>query len=94
MIKANWSDLLPSSEQIQAMSSEQLVKSGAACSKYSITLGHGISSIGYLLASTADSDTGLSRDAAIELGWLLEALGELSARLVDTGQEIADRSAT
>jgi hypothetical protein len=86
----NWNDLLPSYEAIQAMTPEQLKASGQATEEYGMTLGYGISAIGVLLANTADAGE-LGMDTARNLGWLIEALGELSARLNDTGNGIRDR---
>ncbi|MDV7212919.1 hypothetical protein [Azotobacter beijerinckii] len=86
----NWNDLLPSFEQIQAMSPDQLKAADQAADSYKMTLGYGIAAVGTLLANTADSGE-LGMDTARDLGWLIEALGSLSARLDDTGGGIRDR---
>ncbi|TBW04261.1 hypothetical protein E0E52_13010 [Azotobacter chroococcum] len=86
----NWNDLLPSYEQIQSMSPEQLKAADQASESYAMTISYGIAAVGTLLANTADSGE-LGMDTARDLGWLIEALGSLSARLDDTGGGIRDR---
>ena len=89
MSKVNWNTLLPAFEQIEAMEPDKLSAAGETCQQYGFTLGLGIAAIGNLLACTASNgDTGLSDDAATNLGWMLETLGNLSAKLVDTGYAI------
>ncbi len=85
-----WNDLLPNIEAIeQTMKPDELEQAGRACDQYVMTLAHGISGIGNLLACTASNgDTGLSEDAETDVGWLLESLGTLIANLADTGNAI------
>ena len=85
-----WNDLLPNIEAIErTMKPDELEQAGRACDQYVMTLAHGISGIGNLLACTASNgETGLSEDAATDVGWLLESLGTLIANLADTGNAI------
>jgi len=88
----NWNDLLPSHSAIQGMTQEQLKAAGQATESYGMTIGFGIAAIGSMLAGYAtNEDHGIDPDAMTDLGWLLQALGELSARLNDTGNSIRDR---
>ncbi|GAB3471610.1 hypothetical protein GCM10027398_22590 [Azotobacter salinestris] len=84
----NWNSLMPNFEAIQAMSPEKLEAAAMAADSYSLTLGHGIAAIGNLLAGAASSNQGLDPAAIHDLGWLLESLGKLSAKLADTGSGI------
>lgn len=86
----NWNDLLPGYEAIQAMTPEKLKAADQATDAYGMTIGFGIAAIGNLLANTADAGE-LGMDTARDLGWLIEALGDLSAKLADTGNGIRDR---
>ena len=85
-----WNDLLPNIEAIATtMKPDELEQAGRACDQYVMNLAHGISGIGNLLACTASNgETGLSEDAATDVGWLLESLGTLIANLADTGAAI------
>ncbi|MFB8830059.1 hypothetical protein ACE0DR_13770 [Azotobacter sp. CWF10] len=90
MHNADWNALLPNHEAIQAMPPEKLEAAGQAAESYGINIGFGIAAIGNLLAGTASNeDHGLDPDATTDLGWLLETLGKLSAKLADTGSGIA-----
>ncbi|MER1948745.1 hypothetical protein [Stutzerimonas stutzeri] len=91
----NWNDLLPTIGAIESMAPEQLQRVDGAIEQYSITLGFGIAAIGNLLACTASNgQTGLNDQTATDIGWLLESLGELSARLADTGNAVSNRRRT
>ncbi|GAB3462868.1 hypothetical protein [Azotobacter salinestris] len=90
MSAPDWNALLPNHEAIVAMSPEKLEAVAMAADSYSSTLGHGIAAIGNLLAGAASSNQGLDPDAIHDLGWLLESLGKLSAKLADTGNCIND----
>ena len=91
----NWNDLLLNHRAIQTLSPEQLKAAGQAVDSYGTTLGYGIAAIGSLLAGYAtNEDHGIDPDAMTDLGWLLQTLGELSARLNDTGNVIRDRRNT
>ncbi|MFD2407749.1 hypothetical protein [Azorhizophilus paspali] len=91
MIRSDWNALLPNYETIEAMSPEKL----EAAEDYGMNIGFGIAAIGNLLASTATNGAhGLDPDAMSDLGWLLETLGKLSAKLIDTGNGIRARRAT
>lgn len=83
----NWNDLLPSGDAIEKhMTPEQLEATAGACDRYIMTLAHGVSGIGNLLACTAsNSESGLSEEAVTDVGWLLEGLGHLISNLADTG---------
>ncbi len=85
-----WNDLLPNVEAIErTMKPDELAQAGRACDQYVMNLAHGISGIGNLLACTASNgETGLSEEAATDVGWLLESLGTLIANLADTGTAI------
>jgi hypothetical protein len=84
----NWNDLLPSIDVIEKnLTPDQLEQAGRACDQYIVTLAHGISGIGNLLACTASNgETGLCEEAATDVGWLLEGLGNLISNLADTGE--------
>ena len=88
----NWNDLLPTVGQIDAMAPEKLERAAEAANQYVANLGFGIAAIGHLLACTASNgETGLSDRVATDIGWLLETLGELSASLIDTSNELDHR---
>ncbi|MDV7210124.1 hypothetical protein [Azotobacter beijerinckii] len=88
----NWNDLLLNHRAIQTLSPDQLKAAGQAADNYGMTLGCGIAAIGSLLAGySTNEDHGIDPDAMTDLGWLLQTLGELSARLNDTGNVIRDR---
>jgi len=90
MIRFDWNALLPNHEAIVAMTPEKLEAAGQAAESYGMNIGFGIAAIGNLLAGTAQNeDHGLDPDAIADLGWLLESLGKLSAKLADTGSGIA-----
>lgn len=85
----NWNDLLPNHEAIQAMSPEKLEAAASATDSYGMNISFGIAAIGNLLAGAAlNEEQGLDADAVADLGWLLASLGELSAKLTDTGNGI------
>ena len=88
----NWFDLLPNAEQIRVMPSEKVERAGQAAHQYAFNVCRGIAGIGHLLACTASNgETGLSESVATDIGWLLETLGELSASLIDTSNELDHR---
>ena len=87
----NWNDLMPPVSVIEAMTLERLERVDVAVEQYSITLGYGIAAIGNLLACTASNgETGLNDQTATDIGWLLESLGELSARLASTATAVSN----
>ncbi|SFB31869.1 hypothetical protein [Azotobacter beijerinckii] len=89
MSAPNWNALLPSFEQIEAMPPEKLAAAATAADGYGMTIGFGIAAIGNLLAGAAlNEDHGLDHEAVADLGWLLQSLGNLSAKLSDTGSGI------
>jgi|GEM_PF-483863 len=91
----NWNDLLPTVSAIEAMAPERLERVDVAVEQYSVTLSYGIAAIGNLLACTASNgDTGLNDQTATDIGWLLESLGELSARLASTANAVSDHRRT
>ncbi|SFB58192.1 hypothetical protein [Azotobacter beijerinckii] len=88
----NWNALLPSFEQIEAMPPEKLAAADAFTESSVKTIGFGIAAIGNLLAGAAlNEDQGLDPAAVADLGWLLQSLGDLSAKLADTGYGIQER---
>lgn len=91
-----WNDLLPTLDAIEkTMTPDELEQTGRACDQYIMTLAHGISGIGNLLACTAsNSETGLCDEAATDVGWLLHSLGGLISNLADTGEAAKHRHST
>ncbi|WP_324731583.1 hypothetical protein [Pseudomonas paeninsulae] len=91
MTAQTWNDLLPTVAQIEAMTPEQLASANMAAHDQEIALGFGIAAVGQILAGAAQNeDHGISMDALTDLGWLLQSLGTLSAKLSDTQRGIAD----
>lgn len=96
MSAANWHDLLPNIEafpstldpkaRLTAEQAKQLESISLSAESYGRTLGFGISAIGHLLVYAAQADSDVSAKAAINLGWLLESLGDLSVLLADVGE--------
>jgi hypothetical protein len=92
MSAADWNALLPSIEAIESMNADDLTAASEAIETQVASIGFGIAAIGNLLACAASNDeTGLCKDAATDIGWLLQSLGTLSAKLSDTQRGIADR---
>jgi hypothetical protein len=87
----SWHDLMPTTKAIAAMSPEELKRADLAIDHYNFNLSLGMAAIGNLLACSAAGDIGLSEKAATNIGWLLECLGELNARLSDTGNAISQQ---
>lgn len=93
MAGPNWGELLLSIENFpsalgkQSLSAEQVerLKSIAnASSSYSGILNSGISAIGWSIAASADNeDFGIDANEVRNLGWLMQALGNLSQHLSD-----------
>jgi len=92
-----WSHLLPDPSRMSRLSSDDLdaIERTAECE--AMTMAHGISAIGELLAWTADAGE-LDNDIARNIGWLIKSLGTLSGRLVDAANgaehELNHRKAT
>lgn len=80
----NWNDLLVFPSRTD--SPDKLKQVAQASNQYATTLGFGIAAIGTVLAHTAQAGE-LSEDTALNIGWLLDSLGDLSAKLADTQQE-------
>ena len=78
-----WSHLLPDPMVLNDYSDDKLeaVERTADCEVLNLTLG--MAAIGELLAFTADAGE-LEKDTARNIGWLINSLGKLSSRLVDT----------
>ncbi|MDA7085502.1 hypothetical protein PH586_03730 [Pseudomonas sp. SA3-5] len=92
MSAANWNALLPNFTEIEAMSAEDMAAASEAIETQGASIGFGIAAIGNLLACAASNDeTGLCKDTATDIGWLLQSLGTLSAKLSDSRNAIADR---
>lgn len=88
----NWNDILPSHEVIKAMPPSKLEAAEGATERYIAALAFGVAGIGDLLACTASNkETGLSEDAVTNVGWLLNALGDLIGGLADTGAGVSFR---
>jgi len=91
-----WSHLLPDPMVLNDYSDEKVdaVVRTAECE--ALTVAHGISAIGELLAWTADAGE-LDNDIARNIGWLIKSLGTLNGRLVDVAngaeQELERRKA-
>lgn len=85
MSAPNWNSLLPSHATISALSAEDLERAGIAANAYCMNISFGIAAIGNLLASAAlNEEQGLCTDSVADIGWLLQSLGELNAKLADT----------
>lgn len=90
----NWNDILPNHEAIRAMTPAKLDAAEGAATRYIATLAFGIAGVGNLLACTASNDeTGLAADAVTNVGWLLDALGDLIGKLADTEAGVSFRKA-
>jgi len=78
-----WSHLLPDPMVLNDYSDDKLeaVERTADCEVLNLTLG--MAAIGELLAFTADAGE-LEKDTARNIGWLINSLGKLSSRLIDT----------
>lgn len=78
-----WSHLLPDPMVLNDYSDDKLeaVERTADCEVLNLTLG--IAAIGELLAFTAYAGE-LEKDTARNIGWLINSLGKLSSRLIDT----------
>lgn len=88
----NWNDILPSYEAIRAMPPAKLDAAEGATARYIATLAFGVAGVGNLLACTASNkETGLCEDAVTNVGWLLDALGDLIGKLADTGAGVSLR---
>ncbi|MNF66107.1 hypothetical protein D3C84_478910 [compost metagenome] len=100
MSTVNWFDVLrdmdtfPSAiaadATLDAEQTRQLEAANRTANEYGKTLGFGISAIGHLLASAAQNG-GVEASTATDLGWLLESLGDLSARLADVSEVTRDK---
>lgn len=84
-----WGHLLPDPMVLNDYSNDKLeaVERTADCEVLNLTLG--IAAIGELLAFTADAGE-LEKDTARNIGWLINSLGKLSSRLVDTTNGAVD----
>jgi hypothetical protein len=92
MSAPNWNALLPNNEAIDAIHADHLDAASEALETQAVSIGFGIAAIGNLLACTASNDeTGLCKDAVTDIGWLLQSLGTLSAKLSDSRNAISDR---
>lgn len=86
-----WVDLLPTNDTIPKMNADELDAVIRATDDYMHSLAHGISGIGNLLACAAsNTETGLSPEAAIDMGWMLESLGGLISTLSSVSSNTAD----
>jgi hypothetical protein len=79
-----WNDLLIGIDNFDRLPAEQLEAISRAAETNNMTLCHGISAIGNVLAVAAlNEEAGLNLDVVADLGWLLESLGKLSASITD-----------
>lgn len=80
----HWNGLLPTHATLRAMPSEDLQNVEACANNNIHALAHGVSAIGNLLACTASNkESGLNVDAVMNIGFMLETLGNLISQLVD-----------
>ncbi|QIQ71357.1 hypothetical protein [Pseudomonas coronafaciens] len=84
MKSMNWIDLLPKNDTIVKMNAEDLDATIRSTESYMHSLAHGVSGIGNLLACAAgNEESGLSPEAVIKVGFMLESLGGLVGTLAD-----------
>lgn len=84
MTAVNWNDLFESNHYFELLQGEERGRANEASSHYIAQLAIGVSGIGNLLACTASNGvTGLSDEAATDVGWMLKAVGDLINRLND-----------
>lgn len=87
----NWRDLMIKRDEIAAMNGEDLDAVIRATDDRLLTLAHGVSGIGNLLACAASNEeSGLSPDAVINVGWMLESLGALISNVTEVSAHAAD----
>ncbi|WP_346397561.1 hypothetical protein [Pseudomonas syringae] len=87
----NWRDLMVKRDEIAAMNGEDLDAVIRATDDRLLTLAHGVSGIGNLLACAASNEeSGLSPDAVINVGWMLESLGALISNVTEVSAHAAD----
>ncbi|GAA0417974.1 hypothetical protein GIW54_07260 [Pseudomonas proteolytica] len=72
--------LLIDAEGLGSLPAEQLDSISLAANDLGMTISHGISAIGVLLACAATDDDKLSADTLVDIGCLLQSLGNLSSR--------------
>ncbi|WBG63656.1 hypothetical protein ELR50_12525 [Pseudomonas citronellolis] len=84
MKAVNWNDLLNSVRDFEHLPDDQKERANEAATNYITQLAAGISGIGSLLACTASNGvTGLTDEAATDVGWMLKNVGDLIVRLSD-----------
>ncbi|EGH20558.1 hypothetical protein [Pseudomonas amygdali] len=87
----NWCDLLIKRDEITAMNADDLDAVIRATDDQLLTLAHGVSGIGNLLACAASNEeSGLSPDAVRNVGWMLESLGALISNVAGVSAHAAD----
>ncbi|PYD92207.1 hypothetical protein DNF23_13055 [Pseudomonas syringae pv. pisi] len=87
----NWCDLLIKRDEITAMNADDLDAVIRATDDQLLTLAQGVSGIGNLLACAASNEElGLSPDAVINVGWMLESLGALISNVAGVSAHAAD----
>lgn len=88
-----WCDLLPSNDAIAKMNPDELDAVICATYDYMQTIAHGISGIGSMLACAADNEnSGVSPEAVVKVGWMLESLGGLITTLSNVSSDTADEA--
>ena len=71
--------LLVDPESFDHLSTEKLEYIGSSANDLGMTISRGISAIGVILAGAATNDDSLGADTLVDLGWLLQSLGNLSS---------------
>lgn len=88
MSAPNWNDLLNSQRHFEKLQGGDRERANEAATNYIAQLAAGISGIGSLLACTASNGvTGLTDEAATDVGWMLKNVGDLIVRLSDIAVE-------
>ncbi|RBH54210.1 MULTISPECIES: hypothetical protein [Pseudomonas] len=80
-------DMLITTEKFSSLPDEKLRDIVLAGECVGMILSHGIAAIGNILAVAASNeDVGLSNKIVIDIGWLIETLGQMSGRVRDIEQ--------
>lgn len=86
-----WHSLTHDNDRLLGMSADELSLVHNAAESYALAVTRGISAVGSLLACAVLNERMTpSKEALADAGWLIEALGELSARLSDVQEGTSD----
>lgn len=86
-----WHSLTHDNDQLRALNTDELRLAHNAAESYALAITNGISAVGNLLACAVLNDRmPPSNDVIADAAWLIEALGELSARLSDVQEGARD----